>query len=229
MKETTQDKDVSRILFNQKTDNMSIITECPNCGDRHNRGVPYAKVPCHNCGASYRTTFSQDIYTKKAKEIMQACAWNNKIIISANENYLPSLINLKEDFIRFRNWEVSDITKSSETIAVCSRCGVCQSCFVCKNCGKSFEKNPNRRKPVCPHCKSEKVIKTYFTECITPEKDRRIHLCPHCKSDSIKLTIVVDSDECPKCKSKELIGKKVQNIYTLEIERKRAYRKENFE
>src|SRR3990167_1667473 len=133
---------------------------CPICGDKYIHHVPYVQVPCGKCGNTYRTDFKQDIYTKNARRINSTLAWNNGVMIIAAEKYEGEIIHIKEHYLKMNSWDLSDITKKEDEHKRCNRCGVCLECFTCKGCGKTFNKDKNRKKQMCPHCKSDKFTRT---------------------------------------------------------------------
>lgn len=218
----------SEILeLNQKSDLMAVICKCPSCGDKYIHGVPYVHVPCRKCGITYRTDFEQDIYTKKARQMLSKISYKNSLIIRSDEKYESSLIHIRQHFIEQHCWDVSGITRTREEYKRCTKCGICLDCYTCKNCGKSFERDKNRRKQRCPHCKSDTFIKTYFKEVMMSEKNQDIKLCPHCKSDRIKMSRTRNKSKCHICSSKKLTETKINIIFEVKIERKKAYRREN--
>ena len=168
--------------LNQKSDLLAVNCECPQCGDRYMHGVPYAQVPCNKCGVTYRTDFKQDIYTKKARQMLSKISYANGLVIRADEKYEDSLIYARQHFIEQHCWEVSGISRHTKEHKRCLSCGVCFNCYTCKNCGKPFQKDINRRKQSCPQCKNDKFVKSYFKEILINEKNKDIKLCPFCKS-----------------------------------------------
>jgi hypothetical protein len=219
------DKEEKVVLeLNQKTDLMTTKCECPQCGDRYIHGVPYVQVPCGKCGITYKTDFRQDIYTKKARQLLANLSYHNELTIRADEQYESSLVHMRHHFMEQHCWDVTDIEKTEEEYRRCLKCGVCHNCFTCMECGKPFKRDPNKRKQICPKCKVNKFIKTYFTEVIIGSKSK---VCPHCKSDKIKMTRTRNKTKCHKCNSTKLAEKKKRVMFSFGIERKKAYRREN--
>lgn len=209
------------IEFNEKTDTIPVNVECPNCGDHYTTGTHYVNVSCNKCGARYRSDFKMDIYSKKARFINLKFGFNNQINFKATEKYIGALTQVKEDFIKQNCWDITDIEQAEETYRYCTRCGVCFSCFACKKCGLTFSRDENRRRLICPHCRSDSFTKTNFTEAIFTEGEHK-RKCPHCKSDNIKMTLT-KKEVCEKCGSDKLTETRRNTIYIFTIKRKKAY------
>ncbi len=222
----TEEDDCEVIELNQKTDLLSIHAECPFCGAKHH-GVPYVHIPCSSCGSVYRTDFNQDIYTKKAKQIASAISYKDKIKIRAVENYENEVTTARQHFIKQGCWTVSGIVRSMEEHRKCFDCGICLNCLTCKGCGKAFTRDKNKRKQICPTCKSSQFVKTRINKILINEKNRDIMLCPHCKSDNIRLTRTTNKTKCHLCGSKNLSEKKIDIIFEFTVERKEAYKIKN--
>ena len=90
----------------------------------------------------------------------------------------------------------------------------------------TFEPNPNRRKQVCPKCKSSSFTKTYFKKVLSSKENREIRLCPHCKSDRIKMTRTENKTKCHLCGG-ALTEPSSIIVYEFTVMRKKAYRREN--
>lgn len=215
------------IDLNEKTDLISTEVECPECGDKFRKGVPWVTIPCGNCGSSFKTDFKWSLYGKKALKINQTLSRNNGTNFRATEKYEQDIVQIKYHFDKFRSWDVTDIWTEDEVYRFCMNCGICHNCYTCKSCGHAFTKDPNLRRPRCPKCKNAMSIRTYFTEPITSEKNEYIKLCPHCKSDKLSFTLVTQKKNCHKCKSTNLSEQKNRVIYWLTVERKKSYMREN--
>jgi len=223
-------KEETILLLNEKTDLLACEVSCPSSscpshGKKYVYGVPYVIAKCNKCGATYKTDFSQNIYTKKARQLNSMLYKRNKVVIIASEKYENDLMCIKEHFNGFNNWEVSEVTQSTEEIKVCRKCGICQNCFTCMDCGKSYERNPERRKQVCPHCGSARFTNTFVKE-VRLTDNEKIRVCPHCNSTRVKMTRTTNKTRCHKCGSRKLSEKHVNLLYRLDIKRKRAYRQE---
>lgn len=213
--------------MNEKTDQLIIKnTRCPVCGKRGGSHTPYVTIPC-NCGISYKTDFEQDTYTKVSPHVLAMVSWNDETILKFSEAYEGGLIRLQKYFKMQNCWEVSEITSKIEEHRRCLKCGVCRDCLTCKNCGKTFkkdtDKNKGRRRQLCPHCKSDKFIKTFINEVFVAEKNKEIRLCPHCKSDKLIMTRTTNKTKCHVCGSEELSLPKTERIFTMTIKRKEPY------
>lgn len=213
--------------LNRRSDLLAVDCRCTVCGDRYVHGVPYVNVPCGKCGNTFRTDFEQDIYTKKARQLLSKLSFRNSLIIKAEEKYESSLIHMRQHFIEQHCWDISEIKRIVEEYKRCLQCGVCFNCYTCKNCGKAFEKDKNKRKQICPHCRNDNFVKTYFKEVMVSDKNKDIKLCPYCKSDNIKMSRTVNKSKCHICGSRKLTDKKVNTIFEFRIDRKKAYRREN--
>jgi hypothetical protein len=221
-------EDIVTIEWNEKTDLIASECSCPICGDKFLYGVPYVMVPCKVCGNTHRSDFKQDIYTKKSRQVNSILAYHNGVKIKASENYESPLTLLRHHYTYQNCWEVSSITKHYEEYKRCERCGVCRDCLTCKSCGSSFKSDKNKRKQICPKCKSGKFVKSYFTEVLTSEKNKDIKLCPFCRSDNIRMSRTKNQVKCHLCGSKELSRKRSNIIFELVIMRKKGYYKEKF-
>ena len=148
--------DLPTLYLNEKFDNLQADNlKCPVCGDKYMKHVPYVSVGCQKCGTKFTTDFSQDIYTKKARNINSVLAYYNGLIIKASEKFEGDVTHIKEHFTRFNNWDVGEIEHENEEHRRCSSCGMCKQCFTCKSCGKQFGRDENRRRQKCPHCNSK--------------------------------------------------------------------------
>jgi len=216
----------SIIEFSKKFDKFPTDTQCPICGRKYKFHISYVQVPCDKCGTTYRTDFNLDIYSKKAKQIMQKFAWNDKVTFKADESYEAELLQVKRHYEMHGCYEVSDITKTIEQQRRCKRCGICQECFTCSKCGKTFKKDRNKRKQTCPHCKSNDYVHSYFKEVLEFEDNKNIKLCPHCKSPNIVMTQSKLSTKCHLCGSKSLAEPIIKTVFWLTVERKQPYKRE---
>lgn len=215
------------LILDDKHDKIRVEQlRCPFCGDKFMQHHPFVQVACGKCGGKYRTDFKQDIYTKKSRELNSLLAYNNIVKIQARETFEADITQIQKHFQEMNSWDVSELKQVIDSHRRCEKCGICLNCFTCKNCGKSFEKDKNKRKQTCPHCRSHNFIKTYFTQAIAPEQDKRIKLCPNCKSDNIVMTRSKFKSKCHLCNSKKLSDKIDEKWFILKISRKRAYRKE---
>lgn len=219
--------DLETLELNEKSNLIAVDCKCPNCGDKYLHGVPYVIVPCKKCGSTYKTDFNQDIYTKKARQLLSKLSYKNGIIIKATNKYEGAIIHIRQHFIEQHCWEVSEITKSTEEYRRCLCCGVCLNCYTCKIDGTTFERDRNRRKQQCPKCKKSNFVKTYFKMAKCSDENKEIVLCPHCGSDNIRMTRTKNKTQCHSCTSKKLSEKKTNTVYEIIIERKKAYRREN--
>lgn len=211
--------------LNQKTDILAVQCKCPKCGDKYMQGVPYVQVGCGHCGITYKTNFIQDIYTKIARRIVQKLAYKDGLILKADEEYEMDVTNIRHHFIKQRCWDVSEIENKERKYMTCLNCGICLNCLTCKDCKETFPKHPNLKKQVCPKCRKSNVIKTYFKKPLS--EDQRFK-CPKCRSNNIKLTNTNDTSKCHKCNSKKLSSPKSKTQFQFTIQRKKAYREENF-
>jgi len=225
MNEVTED-DLLIIDLNEKTDLLSINLECPICSEKYYYGVPYVSVPCNKCGQTYKTDLKQSIYDKFAKRIIAGLSYHEGVMLRATERYETDINLIEKHFKLQCCWEIEEMEKTEEQYRFCDNCGVCLNCFTCKNCGKTFERDINRRKQHCPHCKSESFTKTRFTNPFQNEKNKHIRLCPHCKSDRIKMTVTKNKTKCHECNSEKLSEPRINVLYILKIKRKKAYRKD---
>src|SRR3990167_7825673 len=160
--------------LNQKTDLISTECQCPNCGNKYLFGVPYVNVPCKKCGITFRTDFNQDIYTKKARQLLSVISFKNSLSIKADGKYEGSLIHIRQHFMEQHCWDISEIVRGEEEYRRCHSCGVCLNCFTCKKCGKAFHPDTNKRKQTCPTCKSSNFVNTYFKQVLANEKNSDI-------------------------------------------------------
>lgn len=220
-----EDDDMDLLELNQKTDLMAVQFQCPQCGDKYVHGIPYVQVPCGRCGITYKTDFVQDIYTKKARQLLSKISFKNGVIIRADEKYESSLIHIRQHFIEMHCWDISNIQRHNEEYSLCQKCGICFNCYTCEECNEPFQKNVNRRKQVCPKCKSDKFKKTHFKEVIKNSKGDK--MCPHCKLDKIRMTRTHNKKTCHVCGSDKLTDAKKNIIFEFTIKRKKAYRREN--
>ena len=210
------------LYLNEKTDLLACEIKCPHDSHKYYSGVHYVTSTCNKCGLTFKHEFNQDIYTKKARQLNKLLKWNNKVTIIASEKYEGILCEIRDDFIEFDNWAVSEITQAIEEVRVCKQCGVCQDCFTCKKCGTAFTKNSNRRKQFCPKCKSTEFVQTYIKEAKHTDNEH-ISICPHCNSTNIKFTRTSEKDKCPKCGSTQLSNPYTNVLYSLIIQRKKGY------
>lgn len=217
--------DIVVMELDKKSDLLSLKCECPGCGSKYIRGVPYAHVSCKKCGLNYRTKFDQSLFMKKATQIISAISFHNGVTIKMPSIYEQDIIQIQKLFQLQGCWEVSEITDSIKHYARCKHCGTCMNCYTCKKCWTTFTRDPNKRKTRCPKCSSDSFAKTYFKEAIASD-NKAIRLCPYCKSDDIKMTLV-KGKTCPHCKRKDLMAEKALTIHEITIERKKAYRREN--
>ena len=220
-----KEDNIELLELNQKSDLLAVQCQCPIDGDKYIHGVPYVMVPCGKCSNTFRTDFAQDIYTKKARHLIQKLAYSNGVIVRAEEKYESSLTHMRQHFIEMHCWDVSEIQKSNEEYSICQSCGICFNCYECTSCTEHFQRNINRRKQACPKCKSDTFNKSKFKEVMT--NDRKVRLCPYCKSEKIKMTRTRNKTMCHICNSKNLTDKKTNIIYEFRIDRKKAYRREN--
>lgn len=220
-----KEDNIELLELNQKSDLIAIQCQCPQCGDKYVHGIPYVNVPCGKCGITYRTDFAQDIYTKKARQLLSKISFKNGLIVRADEKYESSLIHIRQHFIEMHCWDVSEIQKSNEEYSMCQSCGICFNCYACSSCSEHFQRNVNRRKQACPKCKSDKFNKSNFKEVAVGDKKGK--LCPYCKSDKIKMTRTRNKTMCHVCNSKNMTDKRTNTIYEFRIDRKKAYRREN--
>ena len=163
--------------LNERFDKLSAENiKCPGCGVKYMMHVPYVFASCKKCGTKFQTDFNQDIYTKVARKLNSLLAWNQGVIINATNRYEKDIIHIEKHFKEMYCWDVSDITNKTIEHRRCNKCGICLNCFTCKKCGKTFAKDPHRRKQQCPYCKSSKFIQTYFEEVKCPDKNKLIKL-----------------------------------------------------
>jgi len=217
------DKDKTEIIdLNEKTDLLATNVRCPVCGDKYLHGVPYVHVSCR-CGATFKTDFNQDIYTKKSRQIFGKLAFKNVIVIHAAERYESAITQIKEHYLRHKCYDVSEITQIEEEYKRCEKCGICFDCLTCKACLKPFNKDPNRRKQKCPHCGSIEFIKTYFKEAKVSDGNKSIKMCPHCGSTNIRMTRTRNKTKCHLCNSTSLTEQKKNVLYEITISKKKAY------
>jgi len=222
---TALEEEYETIEFNQKTDLLALKTKCPHCGSLHH-GVPYALVSCNTCGITYRTEFNMDILDKKSKRILEIISFKDGLNITATEEYATQLTYARQLYIEQGCYNVSEIERTTEESRKCFNCGVCLNCFTCKQCGKTFTPDRNRRKRMCPTCKSTSFVKTFIKGILISKENRDIMLCPHCKSDNIRLTRT-KGEKCHICGSTNLSEVKIDIIYKNVITRKDAYRRNN--
>ena len=222
-----KEEDAGIFKFSQKTDLISANCQCPQCGNKYLFGVPYVNIPCKKCGITFRTDFAQDIYTKKARQLLSILSFKNSLTIKADAEYEDSLIYVRQHFIEQHCWDITEIQNSEEEYRRCLSCGVCFNCYTCKDCGKAFQHDINKRKQVCPTCKTNNFVKTYFKEVHVNDKNKDIKLCPHCNSDKIRMTRTENKTKCHACNSNKLTEKKTKNTYRFTVSRKKAYRREN--
>lgn len=218
-------KEHDKIEFNSQTDLSSTQCTCPSCGDKYLFGVPYINVPCKKCGITFRTSFNQDIYAKKAKQIISKLAYHDKLTLSAREKYESDLITVRHHFIEMLCWDVSEINQTNEEYKSCELCGVCMDCFSCNRCKKQFVPDKNRRKQKCPECHSSEFSKTYFKSIKMVNKDQVDKKCPFCNSTNVRMTRTQNKNKCHLCGGTELSHAKTNNVFTFTIERKNAYRR----
>ena len=220
------DEELDILELNQKSDLLAVGCKCPQCGDKYLHGVPYVQVPCNKCGITYRTDFEQDIYTKKARQLLSKISFKNGVIIRADDKYESAIVNIRQHFIEQACWDVSEIERNNEEYKRCLQCGICFDCYTCKSCGLPFKKDKNKRKQTCPKCKSNKFVKTYFDK-VTMSKNKEIKLCPHCNSDIVRMTRTKNKTKCHICSSRKLTDKRTNIIFQVTIKRKKAYKREN--
>lgn len=218
------EEDLEIIDLNEKTDLTAVKTKCPQCGNEYFYGVPYVNVACNVCGITYRTDFRQDIFTKKARFIEDRKTEKNGIIFKATEEFKPALIHIRYNHLEQKCWDVSEIGQEKEEIRFCFSCGICLNCLTCKSCGVKFERDINRKKQKCPECHKSDFARTYFKDAKIKEGQNK-RVCPECGSENIKLTLTKGKDACHRCGSKNLSEKKINNIYTLTVTRKKGYMK----
>jgi len=218
-----ENNSIATLDLNEKTDKLATVVECPICRDKYLYAVPYAQVPCNKCGQTYKTDFKQDIYTKIARRLNQMLAWHNEVHLKASDAYERELINIADHFKRMNCWEISDITKTKEEFRYCLNCGICSNCFQCTVCDHIFVKDRKRRKQKCTSCNSNKFRRYNFVV----EKNNKNWCCPNCKGKEIKMTRTTYKSQCHKCKSRNISEAKINNIFQVSIERKKAYRIEN--
>ena len=205
---------------------LAIESKCPICGHTHQCVVHYALARC-KCGATYKTDFKQDIYTKKARQLLSLLAFNDEVEIIASEKFEGDIIHIQKHFQLMHSWEVSEITNSKEEYRKCKKCGVCLDCITCKGCGKTYKRNPSRKKQRCPTCQSYNYTTTFFKDVFIRDENKNIKLCPYCNSDNIRMTRVTNKTKCHICGSRKLTDKRTNILYKLTIKRKRAYMIEN--
>ena len=212
--------------LSDKTNLLSTHTTCPVCNEKYARGVPYVKVPC-KCGNTYNTDFNMGIYDKKARLLNSALSRNDEVEIVAEEKYENAIIHIKEHFIKFGCWDVSEITENKKEYKLCYSCGICYECITCEECGHTQKINPNRKKQVCVVCGCEKYKRTTFIDAKKNNKGKVE--CPHCKSKRIGLTNTTNKTKCHKCSGKNLSETKITKTLHLTISRKKGYRLKNIE
>lgn len=211
--------------LSEKSDLMAIECQCPSCRSRYVKGVPYVEVPCDKCGITYKTDFTMDIYTKKARQMIRMLSYANSLKVRSTEEYEGALTNIRHHFLEQNCWDVSEISHHKEEYRRCTQCGICTNCYTCKNDGTTFEPNPNRRKQTCPKCKGSSFVRTHFRKVLASDKNREIKLCPYCKSDKVKMTRTKNTKHCHICKG-PLSNPVNSNIFEFTVSRKRAYRRE---
>jgi len=212
------------IIFNENMDKL-IAEElsCPKCRIKYAKRLPYVNVACNNCGLTYTTDFKQRIFTKKASDILKANAWCNTIHYEVSEKFEADLLYVKDLHEMMKSYKIGEIKRKTEEYRRCKKCATCLNCFTCKKCGKTFEKDLNRKKQVCPHCNGKSYVNTYVKEIICSEKNENIKLCSHCNSDKIVLTRSKTKSKCHICGSKKLSEKRSETTLYLTIKRKGAY------
>lgn len=220
-------EDAEIFELNEKSDLLAANCQCPQCGNKYLFGVPYVQVPCKRCGITFRTDFEQDIYTKKARQLLSKISFKNSLAIKADERYESSLIHIRQHFIEMHCWDVSGIDRKNEEYKRCLACGICLNCYTCKDCGKAFQHDQNKRKQTCPTCRTNNFVKTYFKEVNVNAKNKEIRMCPHCNSDKIRMTRTKNKIKCHACNSRKLTEQKVNVNYYFTVSRKKAYRREN--
>lgn len=209
------------IELNEATDKLCADVKCPECGNKYMYHVAYVNVSCGRCLTKYKTTFKQDIYRKKARDIIAGLAYNPGINIRAiGVDYEPAIINIEKHFKLLKSYNLSDIEHSVDSHKRCNKCGICHSCFTCKDCDKSFTKSPNKKTQVCPHCHSKNVNWTYVKEIVNNGNTK---LCPNCKSGNVIMTRTKNKTKCHICATKDLSEPIEQPVFILTIEKKLGY------
>jgi DNA-directed RNA polymerase subunit RPC12/RpoP len=216
---------VAILELSKKTDLLATKVECPYDGSKYIYGFPYVYVTCGKCGQTHREDFKQDIYTRKARYLLTLVAYNDKVIVRAEETYKAQFNDIRQDFIEQYCYDVSDVEDYNVEYRKCLSCGICLNCFTCKNCGKTFENDKNKRKQTCPHCRANNFVRTYFKKVIVSEDNREIKLCPFCKSSKIRMTKVKNKTKCHLCKTRKLTEKRIELWFQTTIERKKGYRR----
>lgn len=220
----SKDEELEVFYFSERTDKLQAEhCSCPVCGVKYMMHVPYVNASCKKCGTRYQTDFQQDMYTKKARELNSWLAHKNEFKIKADEIYEKDVIHFRQHHIDMKCWDLSVISESKEAHYRCHSCGVCLHCFTCKSCGKTFEKDPNRRKVKCPHCSSGNFLPTYFKAVKTDDKNKLLKKCPVCHSERVVMTRTEQKTKCHLCGGKDLSDAITERKFWLTISRKKGY------
>lgn len=212
------------IEFSERTDKIMIDgVRCPQCGDNYFPHVAFAHVPCRKCNITFKTDFKQDVYTKSARKILSIISKNNGIIFKAEEKYESDITLIKRHFEDMMCWNVSELDQFYDEYKRCEKCGTCLECVTCQKCGTAFKKD--KRKLVCPKCKTSSFVKTYFKEVYVNEENKSIKKCPFCNSTRISMTKTKNKTKCSECGSDSISESKIERKFSLTIERKDAYKK----
>src|SRR3990167_2287338 len=96
----SKEKHEVALEFKPETDLLAVNVQCPRCSNKYVFGTPYISVPCRKCGITFRTEFTQDIYTKKARQLLTMVAFNDRITIKAHDKYESSMMTVRQHFIQ---------------------------------------------------------------------------------------------------------------------------------
>lgn len=210
--------------LSERYNKLAVEVKCPTCDKKFVTRTSYVKVSCNRCGSSFNTDFQQNLYHKYIGKVLSTIGHEGGIIIkNIPEKFYGDILYFEKVFKMQKSYDVSEITKKTETLRRCLKCGICNNCLTCKSCTKTFEKNQNRRKQVCPDCGSNETIPTYFKEAFIPTDNKELKQCPHCHSPNIVLTLSNTKSKCHLCGSKQLSEPKTDNIYSITIKKKQGY------
>ncbi len=217
------DEKPETIEISDRSNLLSIKTECPQCGDKYNYGVPYVYVPCKKCGITYRTDFKQEVATKIAWRLDCKISWKDAVTLNVEEKYYKDLCHIRDTWLRYNNWNLSEVTRTEEGYKYCLDCGVCFNCYTC-SCGHTFNPDVHKKKQTCPECGSHEFKRTHFKKANASERNHKKKACPHCKSEKIKLTKTSLKTKCHLCSGTNLTDSKKVIWYHMTISRKGGYK-----
>jgi hypothetical protein len=211
--------DETLIELNDKTDTMATRAICPVCGNKYLTGVPQVKVKCRKCNNTHNTDFKQDIYTKKARKIIESISYYNKVTFRVDEKYEGAAAHIRHHFIEQRCYNVSEIKPRKKSVRYCRACGTCNNCMECCDCGEVFDKSEDK----CPSCKSKNIKRYYFKDAVEVKKHR--HACPECNGTDVSMTRIINKTVCHLCGSRKLSNEHIDICFEFTIERKPGYKR----